>query len=56
VLHERYYGVFKDTDDTLPSEEWKGSLEQLISETAIEMAHRGLPMGVVKQVAGTYVL
>ncbi|MGB0507424.1 MAG: TIR domain-containing protein [Pikeienuella sp.] len=32
VLRERHFGVFKDTDDILPTEEWKGRLEQLISE------------------------
>jgi WD40 repeat protein len=33
VLRERHFGVFKDTDDILPTEEWKGRLEQLISES-----------------------
>ncbi|WP_417516858.1 toll/interleukin-1 receptor domain-containing protein [Minwuia sp.] len=32
VLRERHFGVFKDTDDILPTEEWKGRLEQLIEE------------------------
>lgn len=32
VLRERHFGVYKDTDDILPTEEWKGRLEQLISE------------------------
>lgn len=32
VLRERHFGVFKDTDDILPTEEWKDRLEQLISE------------------------
>lgn len=32
VLRERHFGVFKDTDDILPTEEWKGRLEQLIAE------------------------
>lgn len=32
VLRERHFGVFKDTDDILPTEEWKGRLEQLITE------------------------
>lgn len=32
VLRERHFGVFRDTDDILPTEEWKGRLEQLISE------------------------
>lgn len=32
VLRERHFGVFKDTDDILPTEEWKDRLEQLIAE------------------------
>lgn len=32
VLRERHFGVFKDTDDILPTEEWKSRLEQLIGE------------------------
>lgn len=32
VLRERHFGVFLDTDDILPTEEWKGRLEQLIAE------------------------
>jgi hypothetical protein len=32
VLRERHFGVFKDTDDILPTEEWKTRLEQLIAE------------------------
>lgn len=32
VLRERHFGVYKDTDDILPTEEWKGRLEQLIAE------------------------
>ncbi len=32
VLRERHFGVFKDTDDILPTEEWKERLEQLIAE------------------------
>lgn len=32
VLRQRHFGVFKDTDDILPTEEWKGRLEQLIGE------------------------
>ncbi|WP_417517884.1 TIR domain-containing protein [Minwuia sp.] len=32
VLRERHFGVFKDTDDILPTEEWRGRLEQLIQE------------------------
>ena len=32
VLRERHYGVFKDTDDILPTEEWQGRLQQLIEE------------------------
>jgi hypothetical protein len=32
VLRERHFGVFKDTDDILPTEEWRGRLEQLIAE------------------------
>lgn len=32
VLRERHFGVFRDTDDILPTEEWRGRLEQLISE------------------------
>jgi hypothetical protein len=31
-LRARYFGVFKDTDDILPTEEWKERLEQLIEE------------------------
>lgn len=32
VLRERSFGVFRDTDDILPTEEWRGRLEQLIAE------------------------
>ena len=32
VLRERQFGVFKDTEDILPTEEWKRRLEQLIAE------------------------
>ncbi len=32
VLKQRHFGVFKDTDDILPTEEWRGRLEQLIHE------------------------
>lgn len=32
VLREKHFGVYKDTDDILPTEEWKGRLEQLIAE------------------------
>jgi len=32
VLRERAFGVFRDTDDILPTEEWKDRLEQLIEE------------------------
>jgi WD40 repeat protein len=32
VLRDKHFGVFKDTDDILPTEEWKGRLEQLIAE------------------------
>jgi len=32
VLRERAFGVFRDTDDILPTEEWKHRLEQLIEE------------------------
>ena len=32
VLRARHFGVFKDTDDILPTEEWKTRLEQLIAE------------------------
>lgn len=32
VLRDRHFGVFKDTDDILPTEEWRGRLEQLIAE------------------------
>ncbi|WP_417519909.1 toll/interleukin-1 receptor domain-containing protein [Minwuia sp.] len=32
VLRERHFGVFRDTDDILPTEEWRGRLEQLIAE------------------------
>ncbi|MDG1211475.1 MAG: toll/interleukin-1 receptor domain-containing protein, partial [Paracoccaceae bacterium] len=31
-LRARHFGVFKDTDDILPTEEWKERLEQLIEE------------------------
>lgn len=33
VLRDRHFGVFKDTDDILPTEEWRGRLEQLIAES-----------------------
>lgn len=33
VLRDRHFGVFKDTDDILPTEEWKDRLEELISES-----------------------
>lgn len=32
ALRVRQFGVFKDTDDILPTEEWRGRLEQLITE------------------------
>lgn len=32
ALRTRHFGVFKDTDDILPTEEWKTRLEQLIAE------------------------
>ena len=32
VLRERHFGVFHDTDDILPTEQWKVRLEQLIQE------------------------
>jgi hypothetical protein len=32
VLRERHFGVFKDTDDILPTEEWRDRLEQLVAE------------------------
>lgn len=32
ALRSRHFGVFKDTDDILPTEEWKYRLEQLIEE------------------------
>ena len=32
VLRERKFGVFHDTEDILPTEEWKVRLEQLIEE------------------------
>lgn len=32
VLREREFGVFKDTDDILPTEEWRDRLQQLIEE------------------------
>lgn len=32
ALRDRHFGVFRDTDDILPTEEWKGRLEQLIAE------------------------
>lgn len=32
VLRARDFGVFRDTDDILPTEEWRGRLEQLIEE------------------------
>ena len=31
-LRARHFGVFKDTDDILPTEEWKDRLQQLIEE------------------------
>ncbi|WP_416899212.1 MAG: toll/interleukin-1 receptor domain-containing protein [Minwuia sp.] len=32
VLRDRHFGVFRDTDDILPTEEWRVRLEQLIAE------------------------
>lgn len=32
VLRQRDFGVFRDTDDILPTEEWRGRLEELIAE------------------------
>ncbi len=32
VLRDREFGVFRDTEDILPTEEWKERLEQLIEE------------------------
>lgn len=32
ALRQRHFGVFKDTDDILPTEEWRERLEQLIEE------------------------
>ena len=32
VLRDRHFGVFRDTDDILPTEEWRGRLEQLIRD------------------------
>ena len=32
ALRARHFGVFKDTDDILPTEEWKARLEELIEE------------------------
>ncbi|MEM9046656.1 MAG: toll/interleukin-1 receptor domain-containing protein, partial [Pseudomonadota bacterium] len=32
TLRERSFGVFRDTEDILPTEEWKGRLQQLIEE------------------------
>lgn len=32
VLRQRNFGVFKDTDDILPTEEWRTRLEELIQE------------------------
>jgi len=32
VLRARSFGVFRDTDDILPTEEWRGRLEELIAE------------------------
>ena len=32
VLRNREFGVFRDTDDILPTEEWRGRLQQLIEE------------------------
>ncbi len=32
ALRARHFGVFKDTDDILPTEEWKTRLEELIEE------------------------
>lgn len=32
VLRERHFGVYRDTDDILPTEEWKDRLESLIAE------------------------
>mgnify|MGYP000350542091 CR=1 FL=1 len=32
VLRERHFGVFKDTDDILPTEEWQDRLQSLIEE------------------------
>lgn len=32
LLRGRDFGVFKDTDDILPTEEWRDRLEQLIEE------------------------
>ena len=32
VLRERHFGVFRDTDDILPTEEWRERLKQLIEE------------------------
>lgn len=32
ALRSRHFGVFKDTDDILPTEEWKTRLEELIEE------------------------
>ena len=32
ALRSRHFGIFKDTDDILPTEEWKDRLQQLIEE------------------------
>jgi len=32
ALRDRHFGVFKDTDDILPTEEWRERLQQLIEE------------------------
>ena len=32
TLRSRHFGVFRDTEDILPTEEWKARLEQLIAE------------------------
>jgi hypothetical protein len=41
VLRDRSFGVFKDTDDILPTEEWRERLEQLIQfRVAIATPHR----------------
>lgn len=32
ALRSRHFGVFKDTDDILPTEEWRDRLQQLIEE------------------------